>query len=298
MNVGAIDIGTNSVRMLITDTSGAEIARHMQITRLGQDVDRRGRLVEPAIARTLAVLRRYRETLDRHGVARIRAIATSAARDADNRRSFFARVEATLGHPPELISGSEEAELSFIGATAELDPGDGPFLIFDIGGGSTEFVLGTRLPESLLSVDIGTVRLSERHLASDPPRAAELRACIAEVSRSLEAVRTHIAVGRARLVIGLAGTVAALAAMKLGLAEIDRARTHGMILRREDVESLLETLAAVDMEARRRLLLEPERARVIVAGAAILLQILRDFDTAEMRVSEHDILDGLAASIR
>jgi exopolyphosphatase/guanosine-5'-triphosphate,3'-diphosphate pyrophosphatase len=298
MTVAAIDIGTNSVRMLITDAAGAQLDRRMQITRLGQGVDVDGRLADEAIARTVSVLQEYGRALQGREVQRVRITATSAARDAGNSEAFFDAVEAATGHRPELLPGEEEAALSFQGATADLNPADGPFLVVDIGGGSTEFVLGSTAPEQLISVNMGCVRMTERFLTSDPASRDQQDACLAEVSRILEDVSARVDVPRARRLMGLAGTVTTLACMHKGLDRYDPAQTHGMRLTRADVEDLCTRLASADLDARRQLLLEPKRAEVIVGGALVLVQILRSFDIAELQVSENDILDGLAASLR
>jgi exopolyphosphatase/guanosine-5'-triphosphate,3'-diphosphate pyrophosphatase len=295
--VAAIDIGTNSVRLLIADEVGRELERPMRMTRLGQGVDVTGALASDAIERTLQVLRQYRELCAQHGVRRLRATATSAARDARNSAAFFDQAEQALGVRPELLSGDQEARLSFQGATADLPRNAGPFLIMDIGGGSTELVLGETEPDALVSLQLGCVRMTERHLASDPPSAAELEACLADVERSLGAARA-IDVRRARCVVGLAGTVTALSAMQLGLARYDAKRTHHSTLTLAQVESAFLKLSAASMLERRRLLVEPQRADVIVGGAAVLVGCLRHFGIPELLVSEHDILDGLAASLR
>jgi exopolyphosphatase/guanosine-5'-triphosphate,3'-diphosphate pyrophosphatase len=297
-NVAAVDIGTNSIRLLITDAQGAELAREMHITRLGQGVDKSGRLLPEAIERSVRVLHGYGAMLRQHGVTRTRATATSAARDAANRDDFFSAAEAALGVMPECISGEEEARLSFQGSTHGLDPADGPFLVVDIGGGSTEFILGTLAPEQLISVDMGCVRMSERHLHTDPPLLSELEACCADVRTTLAKVQGAIDVGRARRMVGLAGTITALAYLHKGLRHYDPTQTHHMLLARSDVERMFEQLAALDDAGRQRVLAEPKRSNVIVGGAAVLLTILRELDIAELCVSESDILDGLAASLR
>jgi len=294
--VAAIDIGTNSVRLLIADEAGRELERPMRMTRLGQGVDVTGVLASDAIERTLLVLRQYRELCAEHGVRRLRVTATSAARDARNSAAFFDQAELALGVRPELLSGDQEARLSFQGATADLPRNAGPFLIMDIGGGSTELVLGETEPEALVSLQLGCMRMTERHLASDPPSAAELDACLADVERSLGAARA-IDARRAQCVVGLAGTVTALSAMQLGLARYDAKRTHHSTLTLAQVESAFLKLSAVSLLERRRLLVEPQRADVIVGGAAVLLGCLRHFGIHELLVSEHDILDGLAASL-
>jgi exopolyphosphatase/guanosine-5'-triphosphate,3'-diphosphate pyrophosphatase len=296
-NVAAIDIGTNSVRLLIADERGQELARPMRITRLGQGVDTTGRLAPDAIARTSAVLAEYRELAVSHGVTRTRATATSAARDATNREEFFQAAERALGVRPELLSGDEEARLSFVGATAGLSLASGPFLIFDIGGGSTELVLGATAPEVAVSLQLGCVRMTERHLKSDPATPAELEACCADVKREL-AKASRIDRSRARRVVGLAGTVTALAAMRLGLDHYDATRTHHSVLTLASVESSFDALSRATTAQRRRLLAEPARAEVIVGGAAVLLVLMRHFAISELCVSERDILDGLAASLQ
>lgn len=298
MSVAAVDIGTNSVRLLITDEQGRELERTMRITRLGQGVDVSGSLRADAIARTVEVLAQYGASIQRHGAARVRAVATSAARDARNSQAFFDAVEGALGVRPELLSGEEEASLSFRGATAGLAASEGPFLVLDIGGGSTEFVLGHTEPEQLISVQMGCVRMAERHLKSDPPTPEQLEACLADVRRELVRVRATVDVQRARRVLGLAGTVTALAALRLGLDHYDASKTHHSLLTRADVESAFAQLSAAKLELRRSLLAEPQRAEVIVGGAAVLVGILRDFSIPELLVSEHDILDGLSASLR
>jgi exopolyphosphatase/guanosine-5'-triphosphate,3'-diphosphate pyrophosphatase len=298
MNVAAVDIGTNSVRLLITDENGRELERTMRITRLGQGVDVSGSLRADAIARTVEVLARYGASMQRHDVERVRAVATSAARDAENSQAFFDAAENALGARPELLSGEEEASLSFRGATAGLAADEGPFLVVDIGGGSTEFVLGQTQPEALISVQMGCVRMAERHLKSDPPSSEQLGACLADVRRELGRVREVIDVRRARRMLGLAGTVTALAALRLGLDHYDAAKTHHSVLTRADVETAFARLSAATLEERRRLLAEPQRAQVIVGGAAVLVEILREFSMPELLVSEHDILDGLSASLR
>jgi exopolyphosphatase/guanosine-5'-triphosphate,3'-diphosphate pyrophosphatase len=297
MTVAAVDIGTNSVRLLIADENGRELERAMQITRLGQGVDQSGALHPHAITRTLAVLSSYGQRIQSFGVRRVRAAATSAARDTSNRELFFDAAERALGARPELLSGDEEARLSFRGATAGLDTSDGPFLVIDIGGGSTEFVLGLSEPEQQISVQMGCVRLTERHLDADPPTVAQIDACIGDVRHELLRVRPVVDVQRARKVIGLAGTVSALAAMQLGLDEYDANRTHGSVLTRANVEALFERLREATVETRRGLLVQPERAEVIVGGAIVLLTILREFAIDGLIVSEHDILDGLVASL-
>jgi exopolyphosphatase/guanosine-5'-triphosphate,3'-diphosphate pyrophosphatase len=299
-NVAAVDIGTNSVRLLITDSAGHELERHMQVTRLGQGVDVTGSLHEEAIARTVSVLAQYGELVRKHDVprARIRAAATSAARDAKNSQLFFDSAEAALGARPELLAGEDEARFSFLGATTGLDLDAGPYLVVDIGGGSTEFVLGSHAPEQLISVDMGCVRMTERHLKSDPASERELAACAADVRGVLQQVSTAIEVRRMRRMIGLAGTITALGAMAKGLKRYDPAATHHMVLTRAAAQEAFERLAHATVEERRSMLIEPKRAEVIVGGAVVLLGILDVYGISELMVSETDILDGLAASLR
>jgi exopolyphosphatase/guanosine-5'-triphosphate,3'-diphosphate pyrophosphatase len=298
MKVAAVDMGTNSTRLLITDAQGNALERHMRITRLGQGVDVSGELHPDAMARTLAVLEEYGQLIRAHGVTRVRAAATSAARDAKNSAAFFDAAERALGLRPELLPGEEEAKYSFLGATAGLPPEDGPFLVVDIGGGSTEFVLGTSGPEQLISVDMGCVRMTERHLRSDPPSEAEFEACFADVRRILETVQARVDVGRARRMIGVAGTVTTLAALHKGLTHYDPRETHHAVLTREAVEAQFARLSRTTVEERRTILFEPKRAEVFLGGVVVLLGILRTFGLSELTVSETDILDGLAASLR
>jgi exopolyphosphatase/guanosine-5'-triphosphate,3'-diphosphate pyrophosphatase len=302
--LAAVDIGTNSVRLLVAEVDGvgreAEITpvdRRMRITRLGQGVDRSRRLHPDAVTRTVDVLREYRGALDELGVARVRATATSAARDALNRDEFFGAAAAVLGVEPELLPGEEEARLSFIGATAELDE-PAPYLVVDIGGGSTEFVVGTSDPEGLTSVDVGCVRLSEQFLTSDPPAAEELseavsvvRDHLADVDREVPAVRDAVTL------VGLAGTVTTMAAVEMGLPEYDRDKIHHFRLERGAAEEVFRTLATETAEERRHNPgLEPGRVDVIVGGAIVLVTVLRYFGFDEVLVSEADILDGLVRS--
>ena len=296
--VAAIDCGTNSVRLLVAD-GGRTVERLMRITRLGQGVDATGRLADDAIERTLAVLREYREVMDRHGAGRVRMTATSAARDATNRDDFFDAAEEVLGVRPELLSGREEGELSFLGATAELDPSGGPFLVVDIGGGSTEFSFGTSRCEGALSCDIGCVRLTEKYLHHDPPLPEELVQAISLTELFLDDVVREIpGVAEAATFVGLAGTVTTAAAVELGLATYDRDRIHHFRLTKPAAEDVFRTLATETLADRRHNPgLEEQRADVIVGGLCVLVAIMRRFSFAECLVSEADILDGLAMSL-
>ncbi len=303
--VAAIDIGTNSVRLLVADVEGASprdakivpVDRRMRITRLGQGVDGSRALAPEAIERTVAVLREYRDALTEHGVTQVRATATSAARDASNRDAFFAAAHDALGITPELLSGEDEAALSFLGATADLDA-PSPYLVVDIGGGSTEFVLGTDAPVGLVSLDMGCVRITEQFLHSDPPAPEELSNAVAVV-RDLVAEVPRVIPGAldAVTLVGLAGTVTTVAAVEQGLPEYDPEKIHHFRLTREAAEDVFRTLATENAEQRRHNPgLEPGRVDVIVGGAAVLVGIFRVLGFDDMLVSEADILDGLVRS--
>jgi exopolyphosphatase / guanosine-5'-triphosphate,3'-diphosphate pyrophosphatase len=299
--LGAIDCGTNSTRLLVTDGDTA-LERLMRITRLGRGVDATGQLAPEAVERTLAVLREYRAVLDRHEVDRVRMTATSAARDASNRDLFFGPAAEIVGTEPELLTGDEEGRLSFVGATAELDPARGPFLVVDIGGGSTEFAVGAgggAGPGGVVSVNVGCVRVTEKFLQSDPPSPEELSQTLSIVRDHLDDVaRTLPASLEAPALVGLAGTVTTIAAIELGLPQYDRERVHHFVLTREAAEDVFRTLAT---ESRAQRIhnpgLEEARADVIVGGAAILVAIMRYFARDECLVSEADILDGLIRSL-
>ena len=297
--VAAIDIGTNSVRLLVSQDGRTTLERLMRITRLGKGVDASGRLDPDAIERTVAVLREYRDVMDRFGVGRVRMTATSAARDAANRDDFFDAAEAAVGVRPELLSGEEEGRLSFLGATADLDPADGPFLVCDIGGGSTEFSYGTTESEATISTDMGCVRITEAWLHSDPPSAEELSQAISIVEIHLDDVVREIPEAtEAATFVGLAGTVSAAAAIEIGLAEYDRDRIHHFVLTKAAVEDVFRTLATEALADRiHNPGLERERADVIVGGMCVLVSIMRRLGFRECLVSEADILDGLAMSI-
>jgi exopolyphosphatase/guanosine-5'-triphosphate,3'-diphosphate pyrophosphatase len=303
MSVAAIDIGTNSVRVLVAEPSSdgttfRPLERLMRITRLGQGVDATGALAPEAIERTVDVLREYRTVMDGHGVDRLRMTATSAARDAANREAFFAAAEDAVGARPELIGGDEEGRLSFLGATAELDPADGPFLVVDIGGGSTEFSLGSHDAEGVVSVDMGCVRFTEQYINTDPPAPEELSACLSIADAFIEdVVRDLPGVGDAKTFVGLAGTVTTVAAVEIGLATYDRDRIHHFRLTHAAAEDVFRTLAT---ESRADRVfnpgLEEARADVIVGGCCVLVSIFRRLGFEECLVSEADILDGLVLS--
>jgi exopolyphosphatase / guanosine-5'-triphosphate,3'-diphosphate pyrophosphatase len=300
--LAAIDCGTNSTRLLISDGTGRDrkvLDRQAIITRLGQGVDATGRLDPAAIERTVDVLRRYKASIDAHGATAVRMTATSAARDAGNADHFFDAAEAAVGVRPELISGDEEGQLSFRGATAELDLVDGPFLVVDIGGGSTELIVGGEHLEAVRSLDIGCVRLSEKHLTSDPPAPEELSNAIADATDAIDgALREVPGMHAARTVVGTAGTITTVAAVELGLAEWDRDAIHHFRLTRAAAEDVFRTLATERLADRiHNPGLEEARADVIVGGCCVLVALFRTLGIDELLVSESDILDGLVLSL-
>ncbi|HUF84757.1 MAG TPA: Ppx/GppA phosphatase family protein [Acidimicrobiia bacterium] len=303
--LAAVDVGTNSTRLLVADVDGSgrdarltPVDRRMRITRLGQGVDAARVLRSDAISRTVDALREYRSALDELGVERVRATATSAARDATNREEFFGPAADVLGVAPELLGGEEEARLSFLGATAGLDE-PAPYLVVDIGGGSTEFVVGTDEPVAVASVDVGCVRLSEQLLVSDPPAPEELSEAVQVVRDHLADVDREIpAIREAGTLVGLAGTVTTIAAVELGLPEYDADKLHHFRLGKEAAEDVFRTLATEAAAQRRHNPgLEPGRVDVIVGGAVVLVTILRVLGFDEVLVSEADILDGLVRSL-
>ena len=298
--LAAIDCGTNSTRLLVSDGGVRPRARLMEITRLGKGVDATGSLEPAAIERTMAPMRRYRDEMDRHGVERVRITATSAARDAANRDVFFDAAEAIVGARPELLGGDEEGRLSFAGATADLDPADGPFLVVDIGGGSTEFAIGSTACEAVRSLDMGCVRLTEKFLHHDPPQARELSQALSLVDLHLDDLEREMPqVREVRRFVGLAGTITTVAAVEQGLPAYDPDKIHHFVLTRAAVEDVFRTLATETVEQRKdNPGMEAERADVIVGGLCVLVAIMRRFGFDECRVSEADILDGLVRSLR
>lgn len=303
--VGAIDCGTNSIRLLIADpVEGrlSDVHREMRIVRLGQGVDATGRFAVEALDRTRAALVDYAELCRTHGVERVRMVATSAARDAANRDDFFAMTTEVLGVTAEVITGAREAELSFRGAVGELDSAEAPFVVVDLGGGSTEIVLGESKVIASFSADIGCVRVTERCLHSDPPTPAEVAAGRELVRERLGEALRAVPVQRARTWVGVAGTMTTLAALAHRLPAYDSAAIH---LSRVGIERLLEVCdGLIGMARAQRLALGPMhagRADVIGAGAIVVQELafaLRErAGIEELTVSEHDILDGIALSI-
>jgi len=302
--VAAIDCGTNSIRLLVADLPAdpgdalVDVTRRMKIVRLGQGVDRTGRLAPDAIERTRVALADYVAEITELGATRVRMVATSATRDAANAADFQSMVERTLGVEPEVVSGDEEARLSFAGAARGLGSAPAPYLVIDIGGGSTEFVLGDRTPSSAISVDIGCVRITERHLTSDPPTPEEVAAAEATISAKVEDALSVVPGHQARTMIGLAGSVTTVTALALGLASYQPERIHHARVSRADVRRVTEHLLGLTHSERLALpAMHPGRADVIGAGALILRVIMDRVGADSVIASEHDILDGIAWSL-
>jgi exopolyphosphatase / guanosine-5'-triphosphate,3'-diphosphate pyrophosphatase len=307
--VASIDCGTNSIRLLVADVpaTGAhtDLLRRMEVVRLGQGVDATGRLAPEAIERTRKVLAEYAAAARELGATAVRMVATSATRDAANRADFEDMVTATVGQRPDVVTGREEAELSFLGATASLDaaarahgnPAPGPpFLVVDIGGGSTEFVLGDAGGvRAARSVDVGCVRLTERHLHGDPPTAGEIRRAEDDIRAALAEVTAEVPVADAASLVGLAGSVTTVAALALQLPAYDADAIHGSRIPVDGVRAVTAGLLAATRGTRAALpVMHPGRVDVIGAGALILRVLMDEFGLPEVIVSEHDILDGIA----
>ncbi|MFJ2017024.1 Ppx/GppA phosphatase family protein [Streptomyces nodosus] len=314
--VAAVDCGTNSIRLLIADVTGSgdapgtgttaelvELDRRMTIVRLGQGVDRTGRLAPDALERTFAACREYAGLIKEHGVERIRFVATSATRDAENRDEFVRGVLEILGVEPEVISGDQEAEFSFTGATRELAGREDlakPYLVVDIGGGSTEFVVGEEHVRAARSVDVGCVRMTERHLlrdgaVTDPPAPEQIAAVRFDIESALDLVERTVPLREARTLVGLAGSVTTLSAIAQDLPAYDTARIHHSRVSRERVREITEWLLRSTHAERAAIpSMHPGRVDVIGAGALVLLTIMERTGAEEVVVSEHDILDGIA----
>ncbi len=305
--VAAIDCGTNSIRLLIADLDPetgeiTDLDRRMLIVRLGQGVDRTGRLHPEALARTFAACREYAEVIAAHGVGpdRIRMVATSASRDAENAAEFTAGVKEILGITPSVVSGDEEARLSFTGATRELlgGPHRPPYLVFDLGGGSTEFVLGEQDVRAAHSMDIGCVRMTERHFAGGQPTEEQIAAARADIRAALDTVAQSVPLAEGATLVGLAGTVTTVAGIALELPDYDSERIHHAVLSVEQVRETAQWLLHSSHAERAAVpVMHPGRVDVIAAGALVLLEIMERTGAAELLVSEHDILDGIAWSI-
>ncbi len=310
--VAAIDCGTNSLRLLVADLDSQtlglhELTRQMEIVRLGQDIDRTGRIAPEAMARALSVLRRYGQTCRELGVTQIRFVATSASRDADNAAEFVAGVRAAFpAHDvtPQVVTGVEEAELSFRGATGALAAGGmrGPYLVVDLGGGSTEFILGDTAPQQLISTDIGSVRLTERHFATDPPSADQIEAATADIDAALARVAQVVDLSGAAHLVGLAGTVTTLVAHALRLPSYQRERVHLASLPVAEIRAACTDVLGMTRDERAALpYLHPGRVDVIAAGALIwrriVERVIADSALTHVLASENDILDGIALSL-
>lgn len=313
--VAAIDCGTNSIRLLVADVSVradgirelTDVHREMRVVRLGQGVDATGRLADEALERTRAAVVDYAELAREHGVERARMVATSATRDAANREDFFGMVRATLGVEAEVITGEEEARLSFVGAVGDLDPADGPFAVTDVGGGSTELVLGrwdgvSAEIDGSYSADIGCVRLTERCLHTDPSTVDEVRDAEAVARRTLDDAFAAVDALSARTWVGVAGTVTTLSAISQGLQEYDPSAIHLSRLSRDEIERTSGLLLEMNHEQRAAIgPMHPGRVDVI-GGGSLIVKVLAD-ELAEragvrrLTASEHDILDGIALSL-
>lgn len=309
--VAAVDCGTNSIRLLIADVDGStlsDVARTMEVVRLGEEVDRTGRLQPAALARTLEATRRYAALCREHGVERVRFVATSASRDVENRDEFVAGVRAAIGVDPEVISGFEEAELSFQGALSVVRARhSAPFLVVDVGGGSTELAFGDEHVTESVSLDIGCVRLTERHLRHDPPSPREVHRAEGDVRAALDTAVDVVPVARARTLVGLAGSVTTVTARALGLDDYDPAQIDGAVLEPEEVLVAAADLLHMARDARAaQPYMHPGRVDVIGAGALIWSQVIARVRAEAVRsgepipavvTSEHDILDGIALGL-
>ncbi|GAU68594.1 putative phosphatase [Streptomyces sp. NBRC 110611] len=307
--VAAVDCGTNSIRLLVADVAPStgeltELDRRMQIVRLGQGVDETGRLAPEALRRTFAACREYAAVIKELGAEKVRFVATSASRDAENREEFTRGVLDILGVEPEVISGDQEAEFSFTGATKELAGRDlaKPYLVVDIGGGSTEFVVGDKQVVAAQSVDIGCVRMTERHLVQDgsvvdPPGEAQIQAIRDDIVRALDLVAQRVPITEAGTLVGLAGSVTTVAAIALGLEEYDSAAIHHARIPYEQVSEITTRLLHSTHAERAAIpAIHPGRVDVIASGALILATVMERIGAREVVVSEHDILDGIAWS--
>jgi len=301
MRVAAIDCGTNSIRLLIADIDGTnfrEVVRDMEIVRLGQGVDETGQFHPDAIARTLAAVDKFAAEIAKRGVEKIRFCATSATRDATNRHLFVDGVRERLGIELEVISGDEEAALSFAGAIKDLDPSNGPFLVVDIGGGSTEFVFGTSTVEAARSVNIGCVRMTERHFASDPATAEQIELARTDIQAAIAQAAAVVPITKAKTLVAVAGTATTVAAAALDLPEYDRYAIHLSRISAQQTHDAATMFATSTREQRLALgYMHPGRVDVIAAGSLVLSEIMKATGASEFVASESDILDGMAFSL-
>ena len=301
MRVAAIDCGTNSIRLLIADIDGnnfREVVRDMEIVRLGQGVDETGQFHPDAIARTLAAVDKFAAEIAKRGVEKIRFCATSATRDATNRHLFVDGVRERLGIELEVISGDEEAALSFAGAIKDLDPSNGPFLVVDIGGGSTEFVFGTSTVEAARSVNIGCVRMTERHFSSDPATAEQIELARTDIQAAIAQAAAVVPITKAKTLVAVAGTATTVAAAALDLPEYDRYAIHLSRISSQQTHDAATMFATSNREQRLALgYMHPGRVDVIAAGSLVLSEIMKATGASEFVASESDILDGMAFSL-
>jgi exopolyphosphatase/guanosine-5'-triphosphate,3'-diphosphate pyrophosphatase len=299
--VAAIDCGTNSIRLLIADIAGnnfKEVLRTMEIVRLGQGVDQNKAFHPDAIARTLKAVELFRDQIASKGVEKIRFCATSATRDATNRNLFIDGVREILGVEVEVIPGEEEAELSFIGATKELRQSDAPFLVVDIGGGSTEFVFGSEKVEFAKSVDIGCVRMSERHLNTQPPSMAQIAQAIVDIDIAITQAAAVVPITTAKTLVAVAGTATTVAAAALELTDYDRHLIHLSRISSDKVHKAAASFQSMNKDQIASLgFMHPGRVDVITAGSLVLSRIMAATGAAEFVASESDILDGMAWSL-
>ena len=301
MRVAAIDCGTNSIRLLIADIDGSnfrEVVRDMEIVRLGQGVDESGQFHPDAIARTLAAVDKFAAEIAKRGVEKIRFCATSATRDATNRHLFVDGVRERLGIELEVISGDEEAALSFAGAIKDLDPSNGPFLVVDIGGGSTEFVFGTSTVEAARSVNIGCVRMTERHFATDPVTTQQIELARTDIQAAIAQAAAIVPITQAKTLVAVAGTATTVAAAALNLPEYDRYAIHLSRISAQQTHDAATMFATSTREQRLALgYMHPGRVDVIAAGSLVLSEIMKATGASEFVASESDILDGMAFSL-
>jgi len=299
--VAAIDCGTNSIRLLIADITGGnfkEVLRTMEIVRLGQGVDQNKSFHPDAIARTLSVVEKFAQLIASKGVEKIRFCATSATRDASNRELFTNGVKKILGVEVEVIPGEQEAALSFIGATKELSQSDGPFLVVDIGGGSTEFVFGNESVDSAKSVNIGCVRMSERHLIDQPPSMAQISQAIIDIDIAIAQAAAIVPISEAKTLVAVAGTATTVAAAALKLEQYDRYLIHLSRISATSVHQVAGMFQSMDKDQIASLgYMHPGRVDVITSGALILSRIMAATGASEFVASESDILDGIAWSL-
>jgi len=301
MRVAAIDCGTNSIRLLIADIDGnnfREVVRDMEIVRLGQGVDETGQFHPDAIARTLAAVDKFAAEIAKRGVEKIRFCATSATRDATNRHLFVDGVRERLGIELEVISGDEEAALSFACAIKDLDPSNGPFLVVDIGGGSTEFVIGTSTVEAARSVNIGCVRMTERHFASDPATPEQIEAARSDIQAAIAQAAAVVPITTANTLVAVAGTATTVAAAALDLPKYDRYAIHLSRISAQQTHDAATMFATSTRDQRLALgYMHPGRVDVIAAGSLVLSEIMKATGASEFVAAESDILDGMAFSL-